>query len=347
MTYLGFPVKMKQDFRKTIRQWWLVALFIILGLAIFITLQLFPRPFMLALVKTIAVGQEPLGIALSPDTFTVYVANAQGRTVSVIDTQSQAIIKTIAVNSHGRLNSVIVSSDGKNLYVSDAKSGRVEVFSLPDGQKIYTIPVRLFPQGMAFSKDNKYLYVVNSASDNVSVIDTTTHKLVTNIQVNERPYAIVVAPDGKQAYVTSSQTHSLTIIDTKQQKAVDNIIIEAISRLTNIVISSDGRYLYISDAISNSIVEVDTTIKAQTRTLRAAKFKDQKMEFSPTGLALSQDGKLLYAVGRSGYISVINLEHGNVLISLEVGKDLRNIVLTPEGTAYITSFTTNSVSVVQ
>ncbi len=46
-------------------------------------------------------------------------------------------------------------------------------------------------------------------------------------------------------------------------------------------------------------------------------------------------------------MSVIELESKRVLASLQIGKDLRNIVLDPDETAYISSFGTNSVSVVK
>jgi YVTN family beta-propeller protein len=302
----------------------------------------------LTLTATIPVGQEPLGITLSPDHSQVYVANAQSGTVSVIDTASHTVVHTITVNPQGRLNSVIISSDGATLYVTDAKSRTVEVFRLPDGQRTATIPVRLFPQGMAFSSDGRELYVVNSASNNVSVIDTTSHTLLANIAVNERPYAIVMAPDGQRAYVTSSQTHSITVLDTAQHAVVETIMLDTMSRLTNAAISPDGKHLYICDAISNSIVVVDTASSTQTHTLSAAQFDDRSdLEFSPTDVALSADGTRLYAVGRTGYVSVIDLEQQTILASLEVGKDLRQIALSSDGTAYMTSFGNNSVRVVQ
>ena len=152
------------------------------------------------------------------------------------------------------------------------------------------------------------MYVVNSASNNISVIDTVRHTLLANIPVNERPYAIVIAPDNTLAYVTSSQTHSITIIDLESQKTSGTIARETMSRLTNLVISPDGKYLYICDAMSNSIVVVDTATKTLIQTLSAAKFESSDLDFSPTDLALSKDGKLLYVVGRTGYISVIDLK---------------------------------------
>ena len=109
----------------------------------------------------------------------------------------------------------------QTLYATDAKSGNVEVFHLPDGRKITTIPVRLFPQRMAFSKDRARLYVVNSASNNVSVIDTGTHTLFTNIAVNERPYDIVMAPENSTWPTSQVLKHirSLSLIPTIRESS--------------------------------------------------------------------------------------------------------------------------------
>ena len=44
---------------------------------------------------TIAVGNSPFGIAITPDGATAYVTNNGGLTVSVIDTVTNAVVATI------------------------------------------------------------------------------------------------------------------------------------------------------------------------------------------------------------------------------------------------------------
>src|SRR3972149_5843437 len=65
---------------------------------------------------TITVGNEPWGVAVSPDGSKVYVANYSGNTVSVINTATNTVTATIAISS-GPVG-ISVSPDGSKVYVT-------------------------------------------------------------------------------------------------------------------------------------------------------------------------------------------------------------------------------------
>src|SRR5215472_1639850 len=66
---------------------------------------------------TIPVGNNPYGVAVTPDGSTVYVANHDANTVAVIDTASNTVAATIPVgnNPYG----VAVTPDGSTVYVAN------------------------------------------------------------------------------------------------------------------------------------------------------------------------------------------------------------------------------------
>ncbi len=49
---------------------------------------------------TVAVGKSPLGVAVDPGTHTVYLANANDGTVSVIDASTRTLTATVPVGEH-------------------------------------------------------------------------------------------------------------------------------------------------------------------------------------------------------------------------------------------------------
>jgi hypothetical protein len=51
MTYLGFPVRMKQDVQKVIRQWGLISVLVLLGVGLLLALRFSRKPFTLMLVE--------------------------------------------------------------------------------------------------------------------------------------------------------------------------------------------------------------------------------------------------------------------------------------------------------
>ncbi|HWM69927.1 MAG TPA: hypothetical protein VNO35_25345 [Steroidobacteraceae bacterium] len=73
------------------------------------------------LLKTIKVGTEPFGCALSPDGRTLYVSNQSSETVSVIDTRWDFVIKTIR-NVGPKPHGIAVTADGEKVYVTQLLS---------------------------------------------------------------------------------------------------------------------------------------------------------------------------------------------------------------------------------
>lgn len=297
------------------------------------------------LLATIPVGSEPLGITLDPDGLRVYVANARSKTVSVIDTRTRQVMQTFLLEATERLNNLIVSRDGTKLYVTEVTSGTVRVLKLPEGRELNRIKVGDFPQRMALTPDGYLLCIVNTASDNVTLLDTRRDQVLTHIPVRARPQAIVIPAEGTYAYVTSAQTHALSVIDLSTQKMVRTIDLAAITRLLGIAAAPDTRRLYVADNISNAVVEIDQETGRQSRVLQAGK-SGSDTEFSPTSVQLSADGQRLYVIGRSGWLSILDIATGTILGTLQIGRDLRDMTLAADGTLYVTSFATDAVLVV-
>ena len=78
--------------------------------------------------ERIAVGDLPRCVRISPDGKYAYVSNFGDRSVSIIDTIAQCVTDTIDVGGHPE--ALAVSPDGDRLYVGDYWSGTVTVFSV-------------------------------------------------------------------------------------------------------------------------------------------------------------------------------------------------------------------------
>ena len=75
-------------------------------------------------VKTIKVGTEPFGCALTPDGSRLYVANQSSETVSVIDTKQDRVIETIKKGVGTKPHGIAITADGKKVYVTQLLSER-------------------------------------------------------------------------------------------------------------------------------------------------------------------------------------------------------------------------------
>jgi YVTN family beta-propeller protein len=139
-----------------------------------------PAPGKWRQVKTIPVGLQPSGMALSRGGRFLYVANANSDTVSVIDTTKDEVVETIACRPEARLpfgsgaNAVALAPDGATLYVANGTNNCVAVVRL--GRRVTEgeaagrpeqsgvaglIPTAWYPGAVRVSADGKRLFVAN------------------------------------------------------------------------------------------------------------------------------------------------------------------------------------------
>jgi len=114
----------------------------------------------------ITTGLHPSDLELSADQGTLYVANANSDTVSVIDTASLRVVDSILVRPDPSLpfgsapNALVLSSDGKTLFVANGGNNAVAVVALDGKNKLEGfIPTAWYPG--ALTSDGSSLFIAN------------------------------------------------------------------------------------------------------------------------------------------------------------------------------------------
>jgi len=158
------------------------------------------------------------GLALSPDGKRLYVAEILNSTVTVIDTETNEVLKDIPVDDNPY--TVIFSGDGAKAYVSSWGGGVVTVIDTAKEEAVKSIETGEHPCAMALSTDGARLFVCNANSDTVSVIDTATDEVIHTVSLapypdapfGSIPNACCVSPDGRTLYVANAGNNDVAVI---------------------------------------------------------------------------------------------------------------------------------------
>lgn len=203
----------------------------------------------------ITVGDTPRGIAVDSTRQRVYVANYGSGSVSVIDSQTNAVIETIpgltAANSiaHDSLHNV--------LWVTNYTTNQVTPIEVNGNGTEFTvlpaIDVGAGPWGVAYSLPHGQLYVVNSLDDSVSVIDVMSQTVVTTLDNDfNRPFHLAASPVTGKLYVANFGNNTVTVINgntvTKVVELYDS------SQPYGIAVDEQRNLVYVATVAANRIV---------------------------------------------------------------------------------------------
>ncbi|MEI2723718.1 MAG: bifunctional YncE family protein/alkaline phosphatase family protein [Verrucomicrobiota bacterium] len=117
-------------------------------------------------IAQITTGLHPSDLELSVDQRTLYVANANSDTVSIIDTKSRRVVESVLVRPDPTLpfgsapNALTLDQDGKTLLVANGGNNAVAVVALAAKSKLEGfIPTAWYPG--ALTTDGHFLFVAN------------------------------------------------------------------------------------------------------------------------------------------------------------------------------------------
>lgn len=121
----------------------------------------------------IDVGDGPIGLAVTPDGGSVYIANSNDDTVSIIDTHTDTVIDTVTVDSSPW--GIAVGADGDYVYVTNSGADTVTVIQTATHSIAGTYIVGDTPRGVSAPGNGTFAYVVNQgegqSNGSISKID--------------------------------------------------------------------------------------------------------------------------------------------------------------------------------
>jgi YVTN family beta-propeller protein len=309
---------------------------------------------------TIPVGQSPGAVAVSPNNQRVYVANSQDKTVSVIQTYSNTVIQTFAVD--GQPLAIAASPDHTKIVVTtkerqgSTETRTIRIFDANTYEETGKHPVGFDPDAIAIAT-NGTIYVAHPDADNktqISVIDPDNQIQLISTNVPGRPKGMALLEDG---------TNSKLFVMANQESGSGSVILLPLSDLTNptsLALGNEPGGIVLSPDRSQVYVAEKTTSKVRIIDVKTHTFLPEEITIcsDPAGLSVSKDGSKLYVVcGQEDKVQEIDLASSsaaNILLgedpsgfgSFIAGPVYPEYITALHPTAYITNSDDNTVSVI-
>src|SRR5579862_413148 len=207
------------------------------------------------------------GMAISPDGTTLFVANYQNDSLSIIDTATRLVTNEIVFFAPGQTTAVgempywpVVLSNAQGApvktYVSSQRDG--QVLSVSPSGSFKVIKVGGEPNRMILSADQLRLYVANGDLDEIEVIDTTKDVVKSRISVarpgynykGSNPNSLALSPDGRRLYSTLGGENAVAVIDVASQQLLGRIPTGWYP--SSVSVSADGKTLFVVNMKSNA-----------------------------------------------------------------------------------------------
>ena len=145
-----------------------------------------------------------------------YVAGA-GHGISIIDIGQQKVTGTLSVA--GDPHSILLSLDGRFLYVTQPMLGRVAILSAKTGQTVCTASLPGQPSLLAIDTDTNVLFAAGNGATTVSALDPNNCAVKHTFETGSPVYGLAVAligtgpAGGTDNQIWAAGTTAVTILD--------------------------------------------------------------------------------------------------------------------------------------
>ncbi len=298
-------------------------------------------------IGSIAVGQGPHNVQVSPDGKWVWVTNngdpakaaetmpagqmpkaehgamAGAGAVWAIDAATGAVVAKVLVGKHPA--HVVVASDGRAAYITNGGDNTISVVDTASQRVIGVIPVGASPHGLRITPDGKQVWIANLKGGTVSVVDTESRKQVSQIAAGKGPAQVGFTPDGRFGFVSLSEENKVAVIDPVSRKVIRKIAVGTVP--IQLHATPDNRLVLVANqgtpkkpGTTVSVIDV-ASMKVVTTIKTGA---------GAHGVVIDRDGRHAFVTNTyANTVSVIDVAERKVVATVPVGKGPNGISMAP------------------
>jgi YVTN family beta-propeller protein len=217
---------------------------------------------------SVPVGADPTGIAYSPATNDVYVANHGSANISVINATTNKVATTLTPVAAAL--DAVYDPVTTEVYFS-VPASFVTALNTTTNTFGTDLTVGTDPTNLTVDTSNGNVYVANWGSNSVSVINATTYTVaVSAISVGSGPDGIAYDPSG-EVYVANTDASTVTVIAASNNTVVVpaislNLPYPLYSYPQTIAVDPANGLVYVGSGNTDNVSEINATTHTLVRT---------------------------------------------------------------------------------
>lgn len=146
-------------------------------------------------------GKTATGMCFLGNKDYIYLTVMGENAIYKVNTQSKTVEMQFSSAGESPVN---ITTDGKQLFVANQKSGTITVLS-PDGALLKSIPTGNGAIGIAYDPIKKLIYSANRQSGSTTVIDAESFEVLADLKTGSHPNHVKIHPKTGEAYVLNKQ----------------------------------------------------------------------------------------------------------------------------------------------
>jgi YVTN family beta-propeller protein len=217
--------------------------------------------------------------------------------------------KRVTVGGEGGWDYLTVDSDTHRLFIT--RGTHVMVLDSESLKPVGDIPNLQGIHGVALVPETGHGYVSNGGNSTVTVFDLKSLQATGTVQVGNRPDAIAYDPVSKRVFTFNAAGHDTTAIDTSNNSVVGSLPLGGKPEFS----VADGRgHMYVNIEDKSELVMFDS------KTLKEMGRWPLKPCEEPSGLAIDQQHRRLFAGCSNEMMAVIDGDSGKVVTTVPIGR---------------------------
>jgi YVTN family beta-propeller protein len=266
-------------------------------------------------VRTLPTLREPSHWALTPDRSKLYIADASGNALFIVDPRTGTAIGHKTIADPYQLG---FSPDHRYLVVNALRLNYVDIYRADDLTLVHRFEAGKMPSHLDFAPDSRTSFSSMQESDTLVAFDLTSMTVRWTSKVGKTP-AGVLWHNGKVLVCVMGADHVAEV-----DPANGNVLRKIKTGVGphNIFLTPDGKTLYVSNRIGGSLVALDPATFELRRTYPFS-------GAGPDDISVAPDGKLWVTLRFREQVAVLDPVSGHYE-TIDVGRSPHGIFLTTE-----------------